>query len=178
MSGEDHSGSTAITVLLTPTHIICGNCGDSRAIAIVDGAAVALSEDHKPYTPSEQARIEAAGGTVSMRRVNGDLAVSRALGDYVYKQHKVLPQEQQQVSCEPEVREVARSSKDMFIVLACDGIWDVMSNEDVANKVMNVRRAARWRPRPPHPTHPPRTRPRPVPPHLPVDAGGRGQDPD
>ena len=65
-----------------------------------------------------------------MRRVNGDLAVSRALGDYLYKQVATFPQERQQVSCEPEVTVLKREAKDDYLILACDGIWDVMTNED------------------------------------------------
>ncbi len=102
-----------------------------------------LSVDHKPYTPSEQARIEAAGGTVSMKRVNGDLAVSRALGDFVYKHSRELPAERQQVSPEPEFIVKERSAEDQFLILACDGIWDVMSNEDVARNVLSVSGAVR-----------------------------------
>ena len=88
--------------------------------------------DHKPYNEVEQRRIEAAGGTVTMRRVNGDLAVSRALGDFTYKHATHLPATQQQVSPEPEIHVEARTEQDQFVVLACDGIWDVMSNEEVA----------------------------------------------
>lgn len=134
-SGEDHSGSTAIAALVTPTHIIAANCGDSRAILVRNKQAVALSEDHKPYNPLEEARIVAAGGTVAMRRVNGDLAVSRALGDFVYKHQKSLPPEKQQVSPEPEMKIEVRHPGDEFMVLACDGVWDVMNNQDVADFV-------------------------------------------
>lgn len=142
-SGDDHSGSTAITALVTPSHIYVGNCGDSRCILVRDGSAVEMSIDHKPYLPSERDRIVAAGGTVTMRRVNGDLAVSRALGDFVYKRAKAadgrpLAPELQQVSPEPEVKVVERSPLDQFLVLACDGIWDVMSNEDVALFVLKL----------------------------------------
>jgi len=131
LSGEDRSGSTAIGALLTPTHIIVANCGDSRCILVRDHEVVAMSEDHKPYNEGEQRRIEAAGGSVTMRRVNGDLAVSRALGDFVYKQQRGLPAEAQQVSAEPEIRIVPVSpGKDQYLLLACDGVWDVMSNAD------------------------------------------------
>jgi serine/threonine protein phosphatase PrpC len=86
--------------------------------------------------PVEQDRIQKAGGTVSMRRVNGDLAVSRALGDFVYKTSSQLPAEQQQVSPEPEFVVHERSAtKDQFLVLACDGIWDVMENEQVGEYI-------------------------------------------
>ena len=98
---DDHSGSTAVTALVTPTHIFVANCGDSRSIMVSDGAAIEMSHDHKPYLEKETKRIEEAGGTVAMKRVNGDLAVSRALGDFVYKRSAQLPPEKQQVSCEP-----------------------------------------------------------------------------
>ena len=76
--------------LLTPT-------GDSRSILVRKSGVVALSWDHKPYNEGEKKRIEAACGSVSAKRVNGDLAVSRALGDFSYKQSFSLPAEQQQV---------------------------------------------------------------------------------
>jgi serine/threonine protein phosphatase PrpC len=98
---DDHSGSTAVTALVTPTHVFVANCGDSRSIMVSDGAAIEMSHDHKPYLEAETKRIEEAGGTVAMKRVNGDLAVSRALGDFVYKRSANLPPEKQQVSCEP-----------------------------------------------------------------------------
>lgn len=134
MNGEDRSGSTAIAALVTPSHIIVANCGDSRCILVRGGEVVEMSDDHKPYNDDEQRRIEAAGGTVTMRRVNGDLAVSRALGDFSYKQQPQLPPESQQVSAEPEIRVVERSpGADQFLVLACDGIWDVMTNHEAAS---------------------------------------------
>jgi len=130
-AGADHSGSTAVSAFVTPTHYVIANCGDSRCVlSRGDGRAVWASEDHKPTLESERKRIEAAGGSVSMRRVNGDLAVSRALGDYLYKQVATFPQERQQVSCEPEVTVLKREAKDDYLILACDGIWDVMTNED------------------------------------------------
>jgi len=96
-----------------------------------------MSHDHKPYLPQETARIEAAGGTVAMRRVNGDLAVSRALGDFTYKQSKNLKPEAQQVSAEPEfIIQERNKDTDQYLVLACDGIWDVMTNQDVATFVV------------------------------------------
>lgn len=130
-SNEDHSGTTAVYSLVTPTHIIVGNIGDSRSILVRGGSAVAMSYDHKPTNPPEQARIVAANGTVTLSRVNGDLAVSRALGDYTYKTMTHLPAEAQQVSPEPEFQIQERTSDDQVLILCCDGIWDVMSNEEV-----------------------------------------------
>ena len=67
--------------------------------------------------------------------------VSRALGDYLYKQVAHFPQEKQQVSCEPETTVFKRDEKDDYLILACDGIWDVMTNEDVVEFVRSRVRA-------------------------------------
>uniref|UniRef100_A0A7S2KG14 PPM-type phosphatase domain-containing protein n=2 Tax=Leptocylindrus danicus TaxID=163516 RepID=A0A7S2KG14_9STRA len=58
--------------------------------------------------------------------------MSRAFGDFDYKTNKELPHESQAVIAVPEVKILERSSKDEFIVLACDGVWDVMTNEECA----------------------------------------------
>lgn len=129
--GEDHSGSTAVVCMVTPTHIICANAGDSRSTFICSDRTVPMSFDHKPNNEGEQKRIEKAGGTVSMRRVNGDLAVSRGMGDFVYKQSHSLPPTEQQVSPEPQIKIEEIPPDAAFLVLACDGIWDVMSNDDM-----------------------------------------------
>lgn len=71
------------------------NAGDSRAVISVAGVAEPLSYDHKPANESELRRILAAGGYVEFGRVNGNLALSRALGDFLYKQNKELPEEEQ-----------------------------------------------------------------------------------
>ena len=70
-------GSTAVMTLISPTHVICSNTGDSRAVLSRGGQAVALSDDHKPDNPGERERIESAGCQVTDGRVNG-LAVSYA----------------------------------------------------------------------------------------------------
>ena len=129
----DKSGTTAVVVVVTPTHIIFGNCGDSRGILCREAEVAFATEDHKPFKPKERQRIERAGGSVVLQRVNGSLAVSRALGDFEYKCNNELSQLDQLVSPEPDVISIKRNSKDEFIVLACDGIWDVMNNTDVAN---------------------------------------------
>lgn len=91
---------------------------------------------------AERQRIQEAGGTVLIQRVNGSLAVSRALGDFEYKNNPNRRPDQQLVSPEPEITSYARNSSTKpdelpaFIVLACDGIWDVMSNEELAAYVL------------------------------------------
>ncbi len=98
--------------MVTPRHVIVANCGDSRSILVRGGTVEEMSYDHKPYNDGEHARIRNAGGSVTMRRVNGDLAVSRALGDFVYKHRRDLRPEEQQVSAEPEIKVVERGAAD------------------------------------------------------------------
>lgn len=95
--GQDTSGCTAVTAMITPSHIICANAGDSRCVLGTKGVAKPLSFDHKPMNDIERKRVEAAGGFVQYNRVDGDLAVSRALGDFGYKNRSDLPQEHQKV---------------------------------------------------------------------------------
>eukprot|EP00941_MAST-03F_sp_MAST-3F-sp1_P002012 g2012.t1 len=144
-SGMDHSGTTAVVAFVSNTDIIVANVGDSRAVLCKyknepqmssiesEVEVVAMSFDHKPYLQKERQRIMKAGGLVRMNRVNGDLAVARALGDFDYKTRDDLRPEEQMVSPFPDVKVVSRSSRDRFLVLACDGIWDVMENHVCVN---------------------------------------------
>uniref|UniRef100_A0A4W6EN30 Protein phosphatase, Mg2+/Mn2+ dependent, 1Bb n=1 Tax=Lates calcarifer TaxID=8187 RepID=A0A4W6EN30_LATCA len=134
--GLDRSGSTAVCVLLSPTHLYFINCGDSRAVLSRDSKVGFSTQDHKPCNPREKERIQNAGGSVMIQRVNGSLAVSRALGDYDYKCVDGKGPTEQLVSPEPEVCVLERAAEgDEFVVLACDGIWDVMSNEELCEFV-------------------------------------------
>ncbi|KAJ7304255.1 hypothetical protein JRQ81_011795 [Phrynocephalus forsythii] len=125
----EHAGSTAVAVLVSPRHFYFINLGDSRALLCRSGAVAFYTDDHKPSRPKERERIENAGGTVTLQRVNGSLAVSRALGDFDYKAVAWCGPTQQLVSPEPEVDELPRCPEgDEFLVLACDGIWDTFDN--------------------------------------------------
>lgn len=84
-NSDDKSGSTAVCVLISPEHFFIANCGDSRAVLCRKGAPAVCTQDHKPTVPAEKKRIQDAGGSVMIHRVNGSLAVSRALGDFEYK---------------------------------------------------------------------------------------------
>ena len=119
----ERSGSTIVVVLITPSHIICANAGDSRAILRQGARSLPLSFDHKPSNVAELERIVSAGGFVRARRVDGDLAVSRGLGDFVFKSEEGLPPHKQRVVAEPDFMVYPRNvEKDEFIVLACDGM--------------------------------------------------------
>ena len=76
------TGTTSCVVLITPDEIYCANAGDSRAVLKTGDKAVPLSLDHKPDLPGERNRISVAGHAVQMSRVDGNLALSRAFGDF------------------------------------------------------------------------------------------------
>ena len=123
---ESHAGCTANVVLITPDTIYCANSGDSRAIACQGEKPVELSKDHKPQDPIELDRITKANGTVSYGRVNGGLNLSRALGDLQYKRGTMKPEEQM-ITANPDITKVKNEGVD-FIIMGCDGIWQVKSN--------------------------------------------------
>ena len=105
--------------------VYVASLGDCRAVLKRgDGSTVALSVDCKADDPSEVARVVAAGGFVLNKRVNGQLAVSRALGDRQYKVPARV------VLAEPRVSQVELRPDDRFLALACDGVWDVLSTEE------------------------------------------------
>jgi serine/threonine protein phosphatase PrpC len=127
---RSRSGSTCTSVLISPTHVIFANLGDSRSMLARDGKLVFATSDHKPSNATEAKRIRAAGGTVLMDRVDGGLAVSRAFGDFEYKMRSDLSAVEQKVSPDPDTTAVPRiPGSEEFILLACDGVWDVMSNQ-------------------------------------------------
>ncbi|KAI3620432.1 hypothetical protein CBS9595_002399 [Malassezia furfur] len=139
---NDTSGCTAVVALLVPEastpqgrRIYCANSGDSRCILGLAGEAKPMSYDHKPSNPEEHARIHNAGGFVEFDRVNGNLALSRALGDFEFKQNSSLPAEQQIVTADPQVISHDYTGEEEFLVLACDGIWDCLSNQQVVDLV-------------------------------------------
>ncbi|KAL1131984.1 hypothetical protein AAG570_011594 [Ranatra chinensis] len=112
---------------------------DSHSVitGLKGGRPVLATKDHKPSLGTERNRIERAGGTVTIQRVNGLLAVSRALGDFEYKNSPGMKQCEQPVSPEPDVYVQERCPEDEFLVLACDGVWDVMSSADVCSYLAN-----------------------------------------
>ncbi|KAI7864593.1 phosphatase 2C-like domain-containing protein [Spinellus fusiger] len=131
----DMSGCTAVVALLTKENVlyVC-NAGDSRAvISTTAGKAIPLSKDHKPHYRPEHQRITQAGAYVECGRVNGSLALSRALGDFHFKRNPHLPPEKQAVTAAPDITEHELTDKDEFVVLACDGIWDCMTNQQVVD---------------------------------------------
>uniref|UniRef100_A0A0D9WKB7 protein-serine/threonine phosphatase n=1 Tax=Leersia perrieri TaxID=77586 RepID=A0A0D9WKB7_9ORYZ len=133
LDSESHThrddGSTASTAVLVGNHLYVANVGDSRAVISKAGKAIALSEDHKPNRSDERKRIESAGGVVMWAgtwRVGGVLAMSRAFGNRLLKQFVVA---------DPEIQEQEIDDEVEFLILASDGLWDVVPNEDAVSLV-------------------------------------------
>lgn len=138
---NDTSGCTAVAALLVPEEnsngrtIYVANAGDSRSVLGLAGEAKPMSYDHKPSNPEEHSRILNAGGFVEFDRVNGNLALSRAIGDFEFKQNSSLSAEKQIVTADPVVITHKWTGEEEFLVLACDGIWDCLSNQQVVDLV-------------------------------------------
>jgi len=136
-------GCTAVVCLVRPSVIVVANAGDSRAVLSRGRQAVPLSEDHKPNLPGERDRIRRAGGSVArsqfgstvQHRVNGNLNLSRSIGDLEYKKNPNLQPHEQMICSTPDVHTFRREAADEFILIACDGIWDVLGSQDAVDFV-------------------------------------------
>jgi serine/threonine protein phosphatase PrpC len=123
------SGTTALCAIYRKTQkkLYVGWCGDSQALIAKVGNVHQIVRKHSPEDESERKRIEALGGVVlywsDSYRVNGMLAVSRAIGDAAHKPY---------VSAEPEIAVLDLDGDEDFFVMGCDGLWDSLSEDDIA----------------------------------------------
>jgi serine/threonine protein phosphatase PrpC len=149
-------GSTLLFAILYNDVIYIANLGDSRAIVFTTqpngtrGNLIASTRDHKPGDPVERQRIESLNAFVSAApyqssdrtlRVNGNLSLSRALGDFRYKtdMERNYVGVHHIISALPDIYTFPLSNfakSDVYVVLACDGIWDVLTDKDVMYDVM------------------------------------------
>lgn len=124
-------GSTAVVAVIARSHLYVANAGDSRAVIIQKGGRTRMmSMDHRPERKDEETRIRKLGGTLKhwgRWRVEGVLAVSRAIGDVNLQPY---------ITCEPELMDKLLDIDDEYLVLATDGLWDVFENEEVAKMVL------------------------------------------
>ncbi|ODV92524.1 hypothetical protein CANCADRAFT_87718 [Tortispora caseinolytica NRRL Y-17796] len=150
------SGSTAAVALVRTEHrqlghyplhtdsqstkarfLYTANVGDARIVLARRGKALRLSHDHKPTDPDEISRIDNAGGLIINGRVQGVLAITRALGDLSVKDYVVSA---------PFTTETELHSDDTMLIIACDGLWDVCTDQqavDIASKYSNPTEAAK-----------------------------------
>ena len=131
------TGCTANVLVIQDKKLFFANAGDSRSVLCRKGQAIPMSVDHKPTIPAELKRIEKAGGWVSDGRVLGNLNLSRGLGDSEYKVDNKLKPEQQILSNFPEIKTDNLTNDIDFIVIACDGIWDCKTNQEVCDFFMD-----------------------------------------
>jgi len=120
-----NSGTTAAGFYLIDDYFYAVNCGDTRIVIGIQGGVSSLTLDHKPNLPEETQRIEDEGGYVisfGVPRVQGILAVSRAIGDSSLKPY---------VIAEPRIAEGCLGKENDYLIIACDGVWDVLSPDIV-----------------------------------------------
>ena len=130
---EECGGCAATAVMIRDGQVHCANAGDCRAVIALNGAeggaslgeVTALSYDHRPSAPEECERIRKAGGELQNGRVNGVLALTRAVGDFEFKKG-----DREIITARPDVKSVPLPPNVAFVIVACDGVWDTISNED------------------------------------------------
>jgi len=128
-----HHGCTSVTVLVAGSlaennrHLFSANAGDGRAVLCRDGQAVRLTVDHKASEEAEVARITEAGGFIIGGRVNGQIMITRSLGDHLMKEY---------IIGEPYVQHETLTEKDTWLIVACDGLWDVVSDQAAVDFVL------------------------------------------
>jgi len=117
------------------------NAGDSRCTMGRDGVAVEMSIDHKPENAVEIERIEKAGSTIVEGRVDGNLNLTRSLGDLKYKDRKHLTPEEQAITSNPDVYMFDLTEDIDFIIMGCDGIWEKKANDEMVEYIYNKLKA-------------------------------------
>ncbi|KAH0747942.1 hypothetical protein KY290_027174 [Solanum tuberosum] len=143
LSEEFGGGSCCVTALIRNGDLVVSNAGDCRAVVSRGGIAEALTSDHKPSRKDEKDRIETSGGYVDCSngvwRIQGSLAVSRGIGDRYLKQWVIAEPETTVVELNPELE---------FLVLASDGLWDKVSNQEVVDAARPLCCTGMSKPRP------------------------------
>lgn len=152
---NNDSGSTCIAAVVFHNQVVVCNVGDSRCILSRNGAAKHCSFDHKPDNLGELVRIHSNGGFVMNNRVNGILALSRAFGDFNFKMHSSIlngggpagarsgdrlmaSPEKYQVIAIPDIIIHQLTPEDEFLVLACDGIWDCLTPNELIKSIRHL----------------------------------------
>ncbi|XP_052205004.1 probable protein phosphatase 2C 2 [Diospyros lotus] len=127
------SGTTALTALVLGRNLMVANAGDCRAVLCRRGEAIDMSRDHRPNYASEKRRVEELGGYIDDGGyLNGVLSVTRALGDWDVKSPHGSASP---LISEPEFNQTILTEEDEFLIMGCDGIWDVMSSQDAVSLV-------------------------------------------
>ncbi|KAL1552473.1 protein-serine/threonine phosphatase [Salvia divinorum] len=125
------SGTTALAALVIGRSLVVANAGDCRAVLCQKGKAIEMSRDHKPVCLRERLRIEASGGYVCDGYLNGQLNVARALGDWHMEGLKGV--DGGPLTAEPELMTTKLTEEDEFLIIGCDGLWDVFMSQNAVD---------------------------------------------
>lgn len=132
-------GATAATAFCKGDKLYTANIGDARIVLNREGKAMRLSKDHKPNDPVERDRILVNGGSIvadsrppNVLRVNDKLAVARTFGDFYLKPPRVS---KEILSSEPEITETDITDKDKFVIIGCDGLFDVITDQEAIEMI-------------------------------------------
>jgi len=118
-ANRPRGGSTALCTVIHNKQIYTGNMGDSRAVIFQKGSFSSLNNLHDFLNENERKAVEERGGTLFNNRLEGELALSRSIGDINFKAY---------MSNEPEVSVYEMKREDKYLVLGSDGFWNVSSN--------------------------------------------------
>ena len=130
---SEHTGSTATILLFQDNMVYCANVGDSTAFIVYDNFVKKISVDHKCTDPKEEERILLSGGKITKNRVMGQLVLSRCLGDLYCKKYGV--------SNIPDISVNKLDGNVKYVVVASDGIWDVVKEDELLQLSKNRKNA-------------------------------------
>ncbi|KAJ4896410.1 putative protein phosphatase 2C 49 [Raphanus sativus] len=126
------TGTTALAALISGRILMVANAGDCRAVLCRKGKAIEMSHDHRPINLPERRRVEESGGVIEDGYLNGELSVTRALGDWDMKRPHGS---KSPLISEPEIKQITLTEDDEFLVIGCDGIWDVLTSQEAVGIV-------------------------------------------
>ncbi|KAJ1435479.1 hypothetical protein SESBI_04990 [Sesbania bispinosa] len=127
------SGTTALTAIIFGRSLLVANAGDCRAVLSRSGVAIEMSKDHRPLCIKERMRIESMGGFIDDGYLNGQLGVTRALGDWHLEGMKEMSGSGGPLSAEPELKLMTLTKEDEFLIIGSDGIWDVFRSQNAVD---------------------------------------------
>ncbi|KAJ1385887.1 PPM-type phosphatase domain [Sesbania bispinosa] len=127
------SGTTALTAIIFGRSLLVANAGDCRAVLSRSGVAIEMSKDHRPLCIKERMRIESMGGFIDDGYLNGQLGVTRALGDWHLEGMKEMSGNGGPLSAEPELKLMTLTKEDEFLIIGSDGIWDVFRSQNAVD---------------------------------------------
>ncbi|XP_042516446.1 probable protein phosphatase 2C 27 [Macadamia integrifolia] len=127
------SGTTALTAMIFGRSLLVANAGDCRAVLSRLGVAIEMSRDHRPCCIKERKRVESLGGFIDDGYLNGQLGVTRALGDWHLEGMKETNDQGGPLSAEPELKMITLTKEDEFLIIGSDGVWDVFTNQNAVD---------------------------------------------